>query len=371
MFNFFVILLIVIPVIPVFTQTSLSVIGGRNEGEHVFETGNKYANLSGIRGGSRITYLRNYNYAGIDGSYRKNKFLIKGKYTTTGGYVNSGGARDEDFFLRANSTENGAKLDTRDWSLHDTANTFTGTQNFADGKGRSSMYEYSAAAELRYYLGDASPDPGINNNGIFLLGGIKYSYFKFYLYDVIQYVASSPVFYGPIGLGLSYSNSVIEFPFGLGYIFSREKFSLEASFQFIIGLNNSRDFHYQRGVNFISYTGGPGFIYKLEYTYKYTPEVFLKIGLYGHRLFTRGSFRTKGGYTSSDILSNYAGDYGNYVTTKESGIEFSAFINFNTSPKVTAPDDTKHQPVKIPDSSEPIKQILPSDDESKNIKPAE
>lgn len=52
----------------------IGLVGVRNEGEHIFETGNKYPNLSGIRGGSRITYQRNFNLGGIEGGYFKTNF---------------------------------------------------------------------------------------------------------------------------------------------------------------------------------------------------------------------------------------------------------------------------------------------------------
>ena len=58
----------------IYADGYIGLVGLRNEGEHIFETGNKYPNLSGIQGGSRITYQRNFNLGGIEGGYFKNKF---------------------------------------------------------------------------------------------------------------------------------------------------------------------------------------------------------------------------------------------------------------------------------------------------------
>ncbi len=310
-------------------QTNVSLFTGRNEGEHIFETGNKYANLSGIRGGSRITYPRNFNYLGLELSRISNKFLLSGKVSSTGGYVQAGEARDEDFFLRANSTESGTKIATREWSFHDSAYVFTGTQNFADGKGRSVVSEYKFEPTVRYYAGDASPDLWKSSNGFFFSFGLKYSYFKYYIYDVIQFVATNPITYSPIGKGLSYSNAVVEIPFGFGYKVSKDKLTLELSFDLLWGIDKFRDLHYWRALNFKGYSGGPGFQYKADFFYKALEDTIVKFSHSGHRLFQTGNFTTSGGNSFSDVLSNYAGKYSHYLNTKEVAFELSVIRNIS------------------------------------------
>ncbi len=307
----------------IFSQTSISLTAGKNEGEHIFETGNKFANLSGIRGGSRITYPRDFGYLGFQFSQTFERLLFSGKVATTGTSAHTGVARDEDFFLRANSPEDGTKIATKEWSLHDSAHVFSGTQNFADGKGKSAMSEYRIEPNIRYYFGDSSPDIWKSSNGFFFSFGLKYSYFKYYIYDVIQFVATNPITFGPIGKGLSYSNAVLEIPLGIGYKISGEKIRFEFSFDLLWGVNKFRDFHYWRALNFSGYSGGPGFQYRGDVYYIAQENLMLKFSHAGHRLFQTGNFSTKGGNSFSDLLSNYAGKYSHYLNTKEVLFEFS------------------------------------------------
>ena len=304
----------------------IGIIGIRNSGEHVFETGNKYPNLSGIQGGSRITYQRNFNLGGIEAGYFKNKFSIRGKFTTNGWYQNSGGARDEDFFLKSNSPERGSKFSPFQGNLYDTAYTYSGTNNFADGKGRATISEYNAEGFFRYHIGESSPDPWVTNSGIFLSFGLRYSYSKLYVYDVMQFVATRPIFYGPIGYGLSYSYSFTEIPIGGGYIFSFGNFKIEPSFHLLYAFIKTRDFHAQRALNFLAYSSGPGFISRLELNYIISEKSIFKMAFTGHRQFTSGHFTTKGGITESDILSNYLGIYGTYINTKEVLYDFGFIL---------------------------------------------
>jgi len=307
-----------IPLLQIFGDGGfVGIIGARNEGEHIFETGNKYPNLSGIRGGSRITYQRNFNLAGIEGGYFKNKYSFRGRVISNFWNQNSGGTRDEDFFLGNSSSEKGSKFSPFQGVLHDTAYTFTGTANFADGKGRSTISEYNLEGFFRYHFGDASPDPWATGSGFFLSGGLRYSYAKLQVYDVIQYVASRPIFYGPIGSGLSYSYSFTEIPVGGGYIFNLGNFKIEPSVHLLYAFIKTRDFHIQRALNFLAHTAGPGFLARIEGSYSISENAMIKIGVTGHRQFTGGSFKTRGGLYENDILSNYLGSYKSYINTKE------------------------------------------------------
>ncbi|MBE7413467.1 MAG: putative porin [Leptospiraceae bacterium] len=317
--------------VKIFSQTTLALVAERNNGEHIFETGNKYDNLSGLKGGSRITYPRNFNSLGIQASQVYNRFLLSGKFITTGNFVNSGEARDEDFFLRANSPENGTKIATREWSLHDSAYVFSGTQNFADGKGISTVSEYKIEPNIRYYFGDASPDFWKPSDGFFISTGLRYSYFKYYIYDVIQFVATNPITYKPIGKGLSYANSVLEFPIGLGYKVSKDRLTLEFSFDIVYGVNKFKDFHYWRAMNFNGESGGFGFQYKGEIYYRLSDSILFRFSHTGHRLFQSGYFTTKGGNSFNDILSNYAGKYSYYLNTKEFFYDLSIMKKLSSS----------------------------------------
>ncbi|MCB1191439.1 MAG: putative porin [Leptospiraceae bacterium] len=321
---------------PLFADGYVSIIGARNQGDHIFESGNKYPNLSGIKGGSRITYARNFNYGGFQLGFYHNKFLVTMKYTTTGWYINPGDSRDEDFVMGSISTEKGTKFAPERFTLYDTAHTYTGTVNFADGHTRSSMKEYGGDAFMRYYFGKATPDPFSINSGFFASLGVRYKFFKYYLYDVIQFIDSKPVYYGPIGLGLSYSHTMVEFPLGLGYLFSFKNISIEPSVHILYAYNKARDFHYQRALNFLSSNSGLGFLVNFEFFYKLPQyDSLFRIGYYAHRQFTRGGFTTKGGLTLNDMLSNYQGAFRDYIDTKEAGIEVAYIKKFYLEPKKT------------------------------------
>lgn len=310
----------------IYADGYIGLIGVRNEGEHIFETGNKYPNLSGIQGGSRITYQRNFNLGGVEAGYFQNKFSFRGKFTTNGWFQNSGGTRDEDFFMRSNSTEKSLKFSPFQGILNDSAHTYTGTTNFADGKGRSTISEYNLDVFLRYHFQEGSPDPWKEKSGYFFSFGLKYSYAKFHVYDVMQFVSSRPIFYGPIGIGLSYTYSFTEIPVGFGYIFSIGNFKIEPSFHLLYTFTKSRDFHVQRALNFISHTSGPGFLSRIETSYLISENSLIKFGITGHRQFTEGSFRTKGGLSENDVFSNYIGSFKSYVNTKEVNFDFSVII---------------------------------------------
>ena len=312
----------------VFSESYIGVLGGRNGGQHIFETGNKYPNLSGIRGGSRITYDRNYNFGGIEGGYSKGRFNIEGKFATTGWTVNTKGGRDEDFFLGQVSTERNSKLSISPLYLHDTAHTYTGTQNFADGKGSLSIYEQRISFFGKYFFSGESASPWEKKDRFYLTFGFRYNYFKYLLYDVNQFI-QRPIYYGPIGVGLSYSYSGVEYGGGGGYIYQFGNFRIEPSFILLIGYNRFRDFHFQRNLNFIGENSGLGFISKIQTSYDVSENTQLRLSYEAHRMFTTGYFKTKGGLSSGDVLSGYSGKYSGGSSTKEAYIEFGAITKLS------------------------------------------
>lgn len=306
----------------------ISILGGINRGEHIFETGNKYPNLSGITGGSRITYSRDFNFAGIDGGYFTDHLNLKLKTTGTGWYINPGNSRDEDFTLTSNSQERGEKFIPEKGMLYDTAYTYSGTRNFADGHTKTSMKENKMSFDLRYYFSSGSADPSAKIESFFLNTGFHYQFSKYHLYDVMQFINSRPIFYSPIGQGLSYSFNAIEIPLGMGYSTVIKDFRVELEISYLVSYLYARDFHIQRALNFLSKSTGPGFLYKLDITYTVSENTLFKISTSGHRHFTSGIFKTRGGLYESDILSNYSGTYKSYLSTKEMMIEFALTRTF-------------------------------------------
>ncbi|MBF3371960.1 putative porin, partial [Leptospira interrogans] len=141
--------------------------------ENIFETGTKYPNLSGLRGGSRITYARDFNYGGLGFTLRWQKWEADLNLKTTGRYVNAGEGKDEDFFLGDPTVERGTKISTRELSYYDTPYTFIGSRNFADGKGRLSMKQNRQSLILRRYFGDSDSDFRKEGKGMYLTGGFQ------------------------------------------------------------------------------------------------------------------------------------------------------------------------------------------------------
>ncbi len=330
---------------PVHAEYTIGLMGAKNSGEHIFETGNKYPNLSGIRGGSRITYNRDFPYAGIRGGYYKNRFAFLGSFSSTGwNQHTSQKSRDEDFLMGNVSTEKGTKISLYPTFLHDTAHTFTGTQNFADGIGKSTVSQYFAEGFIRYYLNPKSSSSiWEKESSFFLSAGLRYTYFKYTLYDVMQYV-QRPFYYGPIGIGLTYSYSSTEIPIGFGYSFVTGKWKIEPSFHLLIGFNRYRDFHVQRALNFIGRGAGNGFLYKLSINYLFSEKTYFFINIEGHRFFSYTTFYTKGGLSPDDVLSNYAGRFRSYVNTKESSLEIGFMKRWGESENTPIPSKIEKQP---------------------------
>ncbi|PJZ57119.1 putative porin [Leptospira barantonii] len=303
-------------------QSSFTVLAGRNGGDNIFETGTKYANLSGLRGGSRITYQRDFNYGGLGFTLRWKKWEADLNLKTTGRYVNAGEGRDEDFYLGDPTVERGTKISTREFSYYDTPYTFIGSRNFADGKGRLSMKQDRQSLILRRYFGDGDPDSRKEGKGLYLTGGFQYTFMKYVLYDVFQFFDANPVFLNRIGLGLSLSYSTYEFPLGLGYRYSNGEWIWETSLSGIFWSGHFRDFHYQRALNFIGDVSGFGVDFNMGAGRIFGNYVlFLKLN--EHRLFGDGHFSTKGGLSYNDILSQHLGQYKNYMNLKEWNVELS------------------------------------------------
>lgn len=307
----------------ILSRSSLSLLYGENGGQHIFESGIKYPNLSGIKAGSRITYNREFQYMGFEAKHWWDSWEFGLGYRTTGRYVRTGEGRDEDFSLYNLSKEQGTKIDFANWSFRDSPYTFTGSQNFADGRGKLKMKEDKISLSVRKYLGSSGPDSRKPGSGMFLSAGAHYSFFKYYLYDVDQWIATSPVTYGNIGIGLSYSNSTWEFPLGVGYRYSDGKWILEGAFLGNVWYSHIRDYHYHRNLNFIGDSSGYGVETHLGTGYILESWLFF-LKLTENRLYGSGTFTTKGGIDFEDIKSNYSGSFRNYLSTKQFSVELQA-----------------------------------------------
>ncbi|MDF3820308.1 putative porin [Leptospira sp. 96542] len=330
--SYFLLLFITIP----FTRINAEVIWGptieRSGGEYIFETGNKFPNLSGIQGGSRISFPRNFTLFGIQGKVTKDRWELSGSFKTTGWSQNSGEARDEDFYLGSISQEKTTNIATREWSYRDSALVYSGSRNFADGKGKSTINENRTEAYGRYYFGNANPNYWQEGSGFFIGAGARYSYFKYVFYDVNQYVDSRPIFYGPIGLGLTFSNDLWEFFYGGGYRISGKDLYLDISFMPSFGQIKTRDFHVQRSINFFSDNFGFGWQSNIELGYKFTSEWLGFLQVNHRRFFSEGSFKARGGLTADDITSNFASGFKSHINIKDYSINIGVLNRIGWNP---------------------------------------
>lgn len=311
------ILIAIIACSSLYAKTTINISTSRNYGEHIFELGTKYPNISNFRGGSRITYSRDFYKGGMSIIQKKDNLTFSVGFRTTGWYVPTlKTSRDEDFAMGQITTEKGRKFSIFPPFLYDTAHTFSGTLNFADAKAKSVVSEYSIHLGIKNFLNTN------RNSGLFLLVEPSYTYFKYILYDVVQFVRR-PFFYGPIGIGLSYSHSYTELPIGLGYLLQYSHFSAEFSLQLLLNYFKYRDFHYQRNLNLVGSGMGNGFIYQFAIFIPIQSDHVIKINHIGHRMFGTSHFKTQGGIVMEDILSNFYGNFFSYVTTKESSLDLS------------------------------------------------
>ncbi|MEQ9363395.1 MAG: putative porin [Leptospirales bacterium] len=307
------------------TEIQASLIFGRNEGEQIFETGSRTPDITGFAGGSRLTYPRNHNFAGLGLALIRSPVEVHLRATTTGWYIDPGGARNEDFTLPPNSTESRSGFDTGDWKFGDSAYTIAGNQNFADARARASLSRYDLEALVRAFPFQLFRPVGARENtGPYLGGALRYSYAKYYVYDAIQYVrTTNGPFLGPIGIGNSLADSVLEFPLGAGYRYRSGDFTYDALFMINSGYNRSRDHHIQRAVNFqIRQGAGDGFFLRLGVDYRIDRDHSITARFFGRRYYSRGFIRTDGGLGQEALLVALAGKQQVWLNTKEAGVEF-------------------------------------------------
>ncbi len=307
------------------TEIQASLIFGRNQGEQIFETGTRTPDITGFAGGSRLTYPRNHNYAGLGLAFIRSPVEAHLRFTTTGYYIDPGGSRNEDFTLDQTSTQSSNGFDTGQWRFRDSAYTIAGNQNFADARARTSLSRYDAEALIRVFPFQLFRAPGERENaGLYLGGALRYSYAKYYVYDAIQYIrTTNGLFLGPIGIGNSLADAVLEFPVGAGYRYTSGAFSYDALFMINSGYNRSRDHHIQRAINFrIRQGAGDGFFLRLGVDYRINRDYAIAARFFGRRYYSRGFIETDGGLGQEALLVALSGKQQVWLNTKEAGVEF-------------------------------------------------
>ncbi|MBL8019942.1 MAG: putative porin [Leptospirales bacterium] len=323
-------LAVVLPSLPlqaVEFSSSLGFYRAWNQGNTIFEIGSRQPDITGVAGGSRITYPRNFAYTGASLSVYASSLALDLELAGTGPHVRSGTGRDEDFFLNSFSREEGAKISLREGKFSDRAYVFSGGRNWADSYGKTDLYEYRARLAAKFYR-TGMADPFLRDGGLYLSTAFAYSYSKYTIYDVIQYnqvslIRPSPLSFSilPIGTGLTFTNVANELSVGLGYMtYMSESLGLDLGFAPLVGVEKSRDHHVLRGLTFIMENGGAGFLYNADLLFLVREGMLIRTGLTGHRLYARGNIRAYG----LDLVYNFLPKQRMYLNTKEWGARLSA-----------------------------------------------
>ncbi len=311
------------------TEIQASLIMGRNGGEQIFETGSRTPDLTGFAGGSRLTYPRNHNFGGLGLALIRSPIEVHLRGTTTGYAIDPGGARNEDFVLPSNSQERSNGFDTGNFQFRDSAYIYSGNRNFADARARSTLSRYDLEALLRVFPFDVASrlnggSRSSANQGLYVATALRYSYSKYRVYDAIQFARTTRgPFLGPIGIGNSLADSVLETPLGLGYRIQSGRVDYDLLFMINSGYNRSRDHHVQRALNFrVEQASGDGFLLRLGAKYWLTEEYAIAARWYGRRYYARGFLTTDGGLGQEALLVGLSGRQQVWLSTKEAGIEF-------------------------------------------------
>ncbi|MCE9596484.1 MAG: putative porin [Spirochaetia bacterium] len=308
-------------------SSSLGFYRAWNQGETGFELGSQQPALTGVSGGSRITYPRNFAYTGASISLYLNSVALEFAIEGTGPHVRSGTGRDEDFFLNSFSREEEAKISIQEGKFSDRARVFSGGRNWADSNGKTDLYEYRGRIGARFYF-NTPADPLAGQGGMYLKTGFQYGYSKYTIYDVIQYnqvalIRPSPFSFSilPIGTGLTFTNIQHELSLGLGYLtFFSPTLGMDIAFLPLVGLTKSRDHHILRGLTFIMENSGAGFIYNADLLFPTSNGMLIRVGVTGHRLYSRGNIHAYG----LDPLYNFLPKQRMHLNTKEWGARMIA-----------------------------------------------
>lgn len=327
-------------------RTEIGLVFGQNHGKQIFETGSKIPDISGFAGGSRLTYARDFNYIGVELLLSEPGWVIQTGLRSTGWYVDSGKSRNEDFTLNERSQIRSNNLDLRKGRFRDTPYVISGSHNFADAYGRTAYSGYDISFGLSYYpFADhgrrlpaaeaqqkTTTGPSIyTNTGFFLQMDLRYSYFKYYVYDVVQYIRTvQGPYIAAIGYGNSFANTVFEYPLGIGYAWQWPNYRLETALTYVSGFNQARDFHKQRNITFITEQGiGDGFAFRIDGSfYPQETDYSIRLRLYGHRYYSKGTLHAEGGLNDAIFTTMLVTNQRVWLSTKEAGLEIGVIRKF-------------------------------------------
>ncbi len=241
----------------------------------------------------------------------------------TGWYVESGEARNEDFTLNERSTVRRNGFDESNWSFRDSAYVISGSRNFADAKGRSSLIDWRSDLLVRFF--PFAPRATTRAEGWFLELGLSYWYNKQYVYDATQFIGSgATLLIAPIGQGNSLSNVIWELPFGAGYRTGAGDWSFDVAFAVINGYNYGRDFHFQRNITFeIKHGYGTGFYLRSGAEYRLSDATSLRLNLWTRRYYSEGLLHSRGGLGEEALLVAFSGSQRMWLSSKESSFDLS------------------------------------------------
>ncbi len=304
-------------------ETRVGAFAGANAGEQIFETGSRQPDLRGFAGGSRLTYPRNFNFFGAYLLFLEGPLEFRAALGSTGWYVESGEARNEDFTLNERSTVRRNGFDESNWSFRDSAYVITGSRNFADAKGRSSLIDWRSDFLMRFF--PFAPRTIERAEGLFLELGINYWYNKQYVYDATQFIGSgSTILLAPIGQGNSLSNVIWEVPIGGGYRAVAGDWTFDVAFAVINGYNYGRDFHFQRNITFeIKHGYGSGFYLRSGAEYRLSEATSLRLNLWTRRYYSEGLLHSRGGLGEEALLVTFSGSQRMWLSSKESSFDVS------------------------------------------------
>ncbi len=308
------VLLSLIPFSQLAAEIEAAAILQTTSGDLIFETGSRNPDLSGFRGGSRLTYPRNLVHGGVAIAWNGAGWESQLQMQTTGWRQRPGRARNEDFVLQPEGTIRGNGFDTSNWSYRDSAYVISGGRNFADARGRSSMNESGIGVQLRYF-----PFYPEERSGLFAEAQLQYRYNKQYIYDAWQFIdLGAAYFYGPIGSGNSLSNNFWEAPIGLGYRFVIGELHLETAFLINSGYNSGRDFHVQRAITFEIRNGaGDGILLRTAGRYPISERGALSVSFEARRYFSVGELHSRGGLGREAFFVAISGPQRVWLSEKE------------------------------------------------------
>ena len=307
-------------------ETNLRVFYGRNTGELIFEGGRRWGAdpKTGISG-SRLTYRKDFNLAGIGAEHVYGKWRLSASYASSGGYVDSGGAKDQDFPLGMSSKESYSGLDTSKWRITDSAYVFSGMPYYADVKGLSVIDYHNVATTARYNLHEDE------SYRFYLSVAADLSYSKYTIYDASVFYSfpnRQPVHGFIPGRGIVVYNKKSELPFGAGMAL-RVTDSLETKLEalFIVGLNRARMNHINRGFKIDTNNAGHGMSFSMILVKNVNDTVSIGLNYRNYRYYSIpwSKSRASPGYEDLDGIIISAITNGNvqdsHINEKEYRVE--------------------------------------------------